>query len=49
MYINDVDVGLKNLISKFANEAKTGNSVVTDEDALSLQKDFHTISAWPER
>ncbi len=48
-YINDVDVGLNNLISTFADDTKTGKSVLTDEDRLNLQKDLHTIPAWSER
>ncbi len=49
IYINDVDVGLSNLVSKDANYTKVDNSVLIEVDRLSLQKDLHTISAWSER
>ncbi len=45
--INDVDVGLNNLISKFADDTKISKSVLTD-DRVCLQKALHTISAWSE-
>ncbi len=34
IYVNDVDVGNNNLINKFADDTKIGNSVLTDEDRL---------------
>ncbi len=49
IYINDVDVGFNNIISKFADDTKIGESVLTDEDRLSLQKDLHTTLAWSDR
>ncbi len=48
-YINDVDVGLNNLISKFADDTKIGTLVLTDNDRQSLQDDLHKISAWSNR
>ncbi len=48
IYINDLDVGLNNRISKFADDTKIGNSVLTDADRQSLQKDLHKISAWSD-
>ncbi len=47
--INDVNVVISNLISKFADDTKTGSSVVTDGDRQSLQEDLHKISAWFDR
>ncbi len=49
IYINDLDVGLNNRISKFADDTKIGKSVLTDEDRQSLQEDLHKISAWSDR
>ncbi len=49
IYINDLDVGLNNRISKFADDTKIGNSVLTDKDSQSLQEDLHKISAWSDR
>ncbi len=40
-YINDVDIGINNLISKFADDTKIGNSVLTDVDRQSLQENLH--------
>ncbi len=48
IYINDLDVGLNNRISKFADDTKIGNSVLTEEDRQTLQEDFHKISAWSD-
>ncbi len=48
VYINDVDVRLNNRISKFADDTKIGNSVLTVEDRQSLQEDLHKISAWSD-
>ncbi len=49
IYITDGDVGINNLISKFANDTKIGNSVLTDEERQSLKEDLHKISAWSDR
>ena len=49
MYINDIDVGLNNFISKFADDTKIGNSIIDDRDRLSLQEDLRKISEWSER
>ncbi len=43
IYINDLDVGLDNPISKFAENTTIGNSFLTDEDRQSLQEDLHKI------
>ncbi len=47
-YINDLDVGLNNRISKFADDTKIGNSVLADEDRQSLQEYLHKISVWSD-
>ncbi len=49
IYINDVDVGLNDCISKFADDTKIGKSVLTNEDRQSRQEDLHKISAWSDR
>ncbi len=40
IYINDIDIGLNTFISRFADDAKIGNSIVDDCDRLDLQEDF---------
>ncbi len=49
IYINDIDVGLHNFISKFADDTKLGNSVITDCDRMSLQEALRKISEWSQR
>ncbi len=44
LYINDIDVGLNNFISKFAADTKNGNSIVDDHDRLNLQEDLRKNS-----
>ena len=46
IYINDIDVGLNNTVSKFADDTKIGNAIITEDDRLSFQKDLNTISEW---
>ncbi len=43
-YINDIDVGLNNLVSEFANSTNIGNSIITDLNRMSLQEDLRKIS-----
>ncbi len=49
IYINDIDVGLNNFIAKFADDAKLGNSVITDRNRISLQEDLRKISECSQR
>ncbi len=42
--INDIDVGLNNFISKFADDTKIRNLPITDCDRMSLQEDLRKIS-----
>ncbi len=46
---NDIDVGLNNIIAKFADDTKIGNSVISDLDRQSLQDDLNKISSWSAR
>lgn len=48
VYINNDEVWLSNFISKFADDAKTDKSVLSDEDRQNTRKDFHTISGWSD-
>ncbi len=48
IYINGIDVGLNNFISKFAHDTKIGKSIITDRDRMSLQEDLRKISEWSE-
>ncbi len=49
IYINDTDVVLNNFISKFADDTKIGNSIITDHDRMRLQEDPRKISDWSQR
>lgn len=51
IYINDVDVGHNNLINRFAENTKTGNSVLSDKDKQIVQEDLqeHQFSLTDER
>ncbi len=49
MYINDIDVGLNNFITKFADDTKIGNSVISDRDWQSFQDNLNKISALSAR
>ena len=46
IYINDLDVGINNYISKFADDTKLGNAILNEEDRATLQADLHKIEAW---
>ncbi len=47
IYINDIDVGLNNLILKFTDDTKIGNSIITYHGRMCLQgrpeKDFGMV------
>ncbi len=44
IYINDIDLGLNDFISKFADNMKIGNAVLSEGDRLSQQEDLRKIS-----
>ena len=49
IYINDIDQGVKGLISKFADDTKLGGVIRTSSDMLDLQADLDILSEWSER
>ncbi len=49
IYINDIDVGLNNFISKSLDDTNIENSIVDDRDRLNLQEDLRKISQWSEK
>ncbi len=48
IYINYIDNELNNLIVKFADDTKIGNTVISDSDRQSIQEDLSKISAWSD-
>ena len=49
MYINDLDEGVVNWISKYADDTKIGGVVDNEEDFQSLQSDLGQLEKWAER
>ncbi len=49
IFINDIDVGLNDFISKFGDDTKIGNWIITDHDRMSLQDDLRKISEWSQK
>ncbi len=49
IYINDIDLGLTNFISKFADDTKIGNTAVTEQEWRSLQEDLLKLSDYSEK
>ncbi len=49
IYINNIHLGVNNFIAKFTDDTKIGNSVISDCDRQSLQKDLLKISAWSDK
>ena len=48
IYINDMDVGIKYNISKFANHGKLGGNLNCEEDAQMFQGDVERLREWPK-
>ncbi len=44
IYINDIDLGFNNFVSKFEDDTKIGNAVLSESDRWSLQEDLRKIS-----
>ncbi|XP_059829735.1 STARD3 N-terminal-like protein isoform X1 [Hypanus sabinus] len=48
IYINDLDEGIENNISKFADDTKLGGSVTCDEDVRRIQGDLDRLGEWAD-
>lgn len=46
VYINDIDEGLSCIISKFADDTKIANSVVSKDQAKEMQNNLDKLSNW---
>lgn len=46
LYINDVEIGIKILISVFANDTKVSREISAQHNIETLQEDPHKIKGW---
>ena len=46
VYINDIDEGVTGIISKFADDTKIANTVVSDEQKKEMQDNLDKLSEW---
>ncbi len=46
IYIHDIDLGLNNFISKFVNDTKTDNAVLSEGGRRRVQENYRKISDW---
>ena len=46
IYINDIDEGLTCIISKFADDTKIANTVVSNDQAKEMQTNLDKLSSW---
>ena len=49
VYINDLEIGLKSTVSKFADDTKVGGKVLTTADCENIQRDLDRIVQWSEK
>ncbi len=49
IYINDVNAGLANFITNFADDRKIGYSVLYKQGRERLRKELYKISAWSDK
>ncbi len=49
VYINDIDDGITSIISKFADDTKIANSVVSYEQVIEMQKNLDKLSEWGKK
>ncbi len=46
IYVNDLDDGLTSKVSKFADDTKVANKVLSTLDKEFLQRDLDKLSSW---
>ncbi len=49
IYINDLDSGISNEVSKFANDTKVGRVIRTNKDASELRGDLDRLYDWARK
>ena len=49
VYINDIDEGITGIISKFADDTKIANTVVSNAQVVEMQKNLDKLSAWGKK
>ena len=49
IFINDLEVGVRNFVLKFADDSKLWRQVHTEEDRMNMQKDLDTLGDWTKR
>ena len=49
IYINDLDTGIKNTLTKFADDTKLGGNVLTESDRESMQRDIDILLDWANK
>ena len=48
LYINDIDLDIKNIVSKFADDTKIGGKARTQVDRESIQHDIDKVKEWSD-